>query len=266
MKKIILTISAVMLFSSFQQTDDSTKLKVIKVVGTIVVKDTQKILATSDEISVTLPLDFKTADARAAVINLKNKSRYILTSESSVGNTSTLTTAKTHLIPSAILASSRGGSLLNIIDIQNHFTGNYVILNKTELKINPQNFPMNDTHIFYIRYKYSGEEINKKLDYKHDTLIIDKITLYQVDNKVISSPDDASVKLFYMEGNKSTLISEFSLIFPDNNTLKQEIGVIWKELSNKSSNQRNDEIVSYINEFYGKPDKENVVEWLKLNF
>jgi hypothetical protein len=255
-----------MVLLSFQQVDDSTKLKVIKVIGTIVVKDTQKLLITGDEITPRVPLDFKTADARAAVINLKSKNRYVLTYESSASNNSTMPTAKTHLIPAAINISSRAGALLNIIDIQNHFTGNYIVLNKTELKINPQNFPMDATHLFYIRYKFSGEEINKKLAYKHDTLIIDKTTLYQVDQKPISYPDENNVKLLYMEGNKSILISEFSLIFPDNNILKQEIGVFWNETDNKTTDERVDDVVSYINEFYGKPDKDNVVAWLKENF
>jgi hypothetical protein len=254
------------LLCSFQQPEDNGKLKVIKVIGSIVIKDTQKLLSTGDEINSKVPLNFKSSDARAAVINMKNKSRYVLTSEASNDEGSMGVTAKTHLIPSAITVSSRGVSLLNIIDIQNYFTGNFVILDRMKMKVNSQNFPMDANHLFYVRFKYKGEDINKKLDFSGDTLIIDKEKLFIVDGKPIFQADNTNAKLFYMEGNKSTLINEFNLIFPEVSSFKKEVNVFWDPSDKKTYSVKVDDVISYINEFYGKTDRDNVMEWLSRNF
>jgi hypothetical protein len=263
-KSILLLIP--LLLCSFQQPEDNSKLKVIKVIGTIVIKDTQKLLSTGDEINSKLPLNFKSSDARAAVINMKNKSRYVLTSDATSNDGSTGVSAKTHLIPSAITVSSRGVSLHNVVDIQNYFTGNFVVLDRMKMKISSQVFPMNSDHIFYVQYRYKGEDINKKLDFSNDSLEIDKEKIFLVDGKPIVKPDDTKIKLFYMEGNKSTLINEFDLLFPEGPGLKKEIDVFWDPSNTKTYSVKVDDVVSYINEFYGKTDRDNVMEWLSRNF
>lgn len=213
-----------------------------------------------------MPLDFKTPGAKAAVINLKNRSRYLLTSESSSGSDGQLAMAKTHLIPSPPAISTRAAVMADISDLKEYFKGNYAVINKSFITINSQNYPMDATHLFYLKYKYKGEEINKKLDYNEDTLFIDKEKLYKVDNQPITKPDDNNVKLFYMSGNKSDLISEFILIFPDESSLKQEVDVILKSLGTVSISKKVDEVVAYITKFYGKPNNDNVFIWVKKNF
>ena len=74
------------------------------------------------------------------------------------------------------------------------------------------------------------------------------------------------VKLFFMEGNKSFLIKEFNLMFIDQKSLKKEIGVFLTYMKNKSSDERINLVIEYLNEFYGKPNKDNVEVWLKENF
>jgi hypothetical protein len=260
---LILTI----LLCSFQQ-PDSDRLKVIKVVGTIVVKDTQKLLITGDEITSKMLLDCKTPEARAAVIDTETKNMFILTcnSQTSDNKNASAAVAKTHLIPETTNISTRSGGSLNVNDIRNYFTGNFVVLNKAAIKINPQNYPMDSKHWFYLHYMYNGEEINKKLKYKNDVMYFDKKKIYKVDNQIIARSDDNKVKLYYMKDNKSALINEFNLVFPDNNSLKQEIGVFWNEINKSTFEEKVEEVISYIGEFYGKPDKDNVVSWLKENF
>jgi hypothetical protein len=48
--------------------------------------------------------------------------------------------------------------------------------------------------------------------------------------------------------------------------LKKEIDVFWNELNDKTFDEKANEVISYIDEFYGRPDKDNVTGWLKENF
>jgi hypothetical protein len=266
MRKISILLALAILFPAFKQTDDA-RLKVIKVMGTIVMKDTQKLLSTGDDIQQKAPLDFKTPGAKAAVINLKNKSRYLLTSGTSSGSNPNdlLAMANTHLIPSAPAVSTRAATT-DVSDLKEYFKDNYVVLNKAYFIISDGSYHMDATHLFYLKYKYKGEEINKRLDFSGDSLFIDKEKLYKVDNQSISKPDDNTVRLYYMSGNKSSLVSEFNLIFPDDNSLKQEVDVILKTLGTAPFSKKLDEVNAYITEFYGKPNSDNVFTWVKKNF
>lgn len=233
-------------------------LTVIKVNGTIVIQESNMELQQGTVFSENDDIEFKTTNARAAVIS-PGKGRFILMP----GNKN----ITSNLLPAMANISSRAGALINFIDLQNHFKGNYLILNKTAIKISSDNFPMDDRNLFYIRYQYKGEPINKKLAFKADTLYIDKKELFTVDGKTIPVSDTKEVTLFYMEtGNKSSLINAFTLVTPDNEELKNEIQIILSTLKDKPYKDKVNEVVSYLNEYYGKPDEDNVKEWLEENF
>ena len=237
----------------------SENYTVIKVQGSILQKKSGDALTQGSVFASDEQLLFETSDSRAAVIG-STRGRFILKS----GNSAT---ASSNLLPAMSNMSSRAGALINFIDLQNHFKGNYLVLNKTAIRINTDNFPMDIKNLFYIRYEYKNEAINKKLTYKADTLYIDKKELFMVDGKPIPTTATKEVKLFYMEtGNKSTLINEFTLVTPDNQELKREIQIILDTMKDKSYEDQVGEIVSYLNEYYGKPDKNNIKKWLRWNF
>ncbi len=76
------------------------------------------------------------------------------------------------------------------------------------------------------------------------------------------------MELWYMEqdkGNKITLLSSFEPIVIDNQQLKQEIGIIFDTYGNRPENEKINEALSYINEFYGKVNRENFEHWLYTN-
>lgn len=257
MKSIIPFLVLMFLFiNSFSQDN----FKVIKVNGTILLKTKGVSLETGTVFSEKEDLLFRTEDATAAVIN-SQRGRMILTN-----NNHDLSTARSNYLPSMYNISTRGGSLVNLIDLQNHFSGKYVVLGRQSIEMDEKNFPMDNDHFFFLRYVYKGEEINKKLDYSGDTLIIDKRSLFTVDGNPIPSPDNTSISLFYRKGSESIQISEFDLIFPDIRQLTKEIEIILDEIKDHPSKEKIGEINSYINEFYGKVYRGNLISWLEGNF
>jgi hypothetical protein len=61
-------------------------------------------------------------------------------------------------------------------------------------------------------------------------------------------------------------VNEFDLIFPDIKQLKEEIQIILSEIKGKTVKEKIEEINSFINEFYGKVNRENLISWLEDNF
>lgn len=255
MKSVIpsLTILFIFINSAFSQTD----FKVIKVNGSIVLKTKGISLETGTVFSDKEDLLFRSEDATAAVIN-SQKGRIILTRKNH-----DLSTASANSLPAMYNISSR--SMTNK-DLSDYFSGKCVVLDRLEIEVDNNSFPMDKDHFFFLRYTFNGEEINKKLSFTNDTLIIDKKSLLTIDGNPIPRPDNTSITLYYRKDTGSVQISEFDLIFPDMKQLSKEIKIILDEINAKTYKEKVNETGSYINEFYGKVYRENLTSWLKTNF
>jgi len=258
MKSIIATIIflSIVIGSVFSQTD----FKVIKVNGTILLKSKGVSLETGTVFSENEDLLFRSEDATAAVIN-SQRGRLVITNKNH-----DLSAASTNNLPSMYNISSRSGSAINSKDIKVQCSGKRVVFDKQSVPIDTDVYPMDKDNFFFLRYIYKGEEINKKLSFSDDSLIIDKATLLTVDGNPIPNADNTSIKLFYRKGTESVFINDFDLIFPETNQLKKEIEVILAETKEKSVKDKTGEVESYIDEFYGKVDRENLTKWLDINF
>jgi hypothetical protein len=232
--------------------------KVIKVNGQIEIQKSKQKLISGMEFSDKEKLVF-TPNSNAAVINSK-KGRMTL-SGSQANN-------ETNFLPAMGNISSRKIAFSNVDDLRNHFTGNYVILNNAEVSITLTGFPMNEDNLFYVQYKYNGEDINKKLKYEGSTLLIDKDYIFKIDEKPIPIPDSCKMRLYYFKklDNSHQFIGEFNPIFPNLEVLKKEVDIVLKELATKEKNEKITQVVSYINDFYGKVDNDSVKKWLASNF
>ncbi len=258
MRKIILTLCISLCVAGMLKAQE--KYKVIKVNGTIKVVETGVSLTQGILFEENNQLNFATSNARAAVIN-PNKGRFIITE-----NSHNLASAGSNFLPAMNNISSRAGAILTMQALQNHFSGDYVIIGKTEIELNAQVFPMDNDNFFHIQYQYNGELINKKLGFVDDSLLLIKSSIYKVDDKPIESPDNQSVKLFYRNNGASVLVSEFNLILPNVDELKAEVQIILSELQEKSMEEKKAEVNGYISEFYGTIDIDNLNKWLKANF
>ncbi len=237
--------------------------RVIKVDGDIVYKKNDNPLQKGSSFKAGEQFLFKSKNARAAVI-LAGKGRFILQPDNS-----DLAFAKANLAPAMSNMSSRSGALVNRVDLENYFSGNYVILNKVKLKISSTIFPMNDNQFFYVSYMYRGERIDKLLSHEDDILVLDKKELLKIDGKAIDGSEVSEMKLKYMnrkENNGRVTISAFTPVFPNMKQLKEEVQIVLDGFSKSSKEDKIKEVLMFINDFYGKYDKEDVVSWLKSEF
>jgi len=258
MKAILIIIITVLSLNIYAQKNN---YKVIKVNGSILFQKNNTELKRGSVFSENDKLNFKTTNSRAAVIN-PGKGRFIL-----MPNNNNIAFARANLTPSMNNISSRAGALINKIDLSNHFSNNYVILDKSYIKISPKVFKMDDDHFFYIKYSYKGDNIPKKLKNKGDTLIIDKTKLFTIDGWPIPNPNISNLNLMYMDKStkSSTFISSFNPVFPDTKELLEEIDLILDNIKDDSKDNKIKEVTNYINEMYGKIDKINVEKWLITN-
>ena len=119
------------------------RYKVIKVNGQILFQQNKSQMKSGDFFVSGTLLSFATKQSRAALVS-KTKGRFVI-SPSSKG--------QVKIIPAANNVSSRAGALINLIDMKNHFSGDYLVIGDMELEIGEQAFPQNDSNFFYLTYK-----------------------------------------------------------------------------------------------------------------
>lgn len=263
-KKVILGLMSVVLVcgmmslishSEAESLAGSDSYKVIKVDGKIVFQKTNTEMKSGDQFIAGTELKFQTPQSRAAVIS-QLKGRFVLSASEK---------GQTKILPAANNISSRAGALINLIDLQNHFKGKYLVIGEMRLQLGAEAFPMNEENFFYLSYDYKGETIRKKLDFEDDFLIISKDEIFKIDGEPIPV-EEKEMTLFYRQNDTSKKISDFTPVFPDLDNLKVELEIILEEYENKDSETKIKEITAYLNEFYGNPQKDNLGTWLKDEF
>lgn len=252
MRFLLITCLLVSMTSShFYNVDE---YRVIKVNGQIIYKKTGKDMSTGDVFKSDLPLVFKTEASHAAIIS-KIKGRFVL-SQSNTG-------AKTNLVPAVNNMSSRSGAIINELDVKNHFSGKYLILNKVKVDINPKAYIQDDTHFFFLQYEYGGEKIMKKLGNIDNKLVLNEEEIFSIDGNRVETIN-TEMTLYYRDATekKNSFVSRFEPVFPDAKELALELEVIMQEFLGETEEKKMEEVKSYLNEFYGKPQDENLKEWL----
>src|SRR5690554_7961056 len=162
-----------LLFTSANSAKD--EYKVIKVIGEILYKSSGNQMGTGDVFSTETQIKFVTENARAAVIsNLKG--RFVLAPPSA--------TKKTNLVPAVNSISSRSGAIVNALDFNRHFEGDYLILNKIEVPVSAENFPQNEHNFFFVSFSYEGEKIMKRLPIGDGVLILDQKQIRSEERRV----------------------------------------------------------------------------------
>ncbi len=233
----------------------SISYRVIKVNGKIIFVKTKSNMKQGDLYTDGTPISFHTNESRAAIIN-KLKGRCVL---------SPAKKGQPKILPATNNIASRSGALLNRIDLENHFTGKYLVIGKMMLEIGEKAFPQNEKNFFYLVYNYNGELIRKKLNYDGKMLILNAEDIFKIDNKSIPV-QKIEMALYYMNSGTAEKISVFNPVFPELNDLKSEVEIIVGEYSDKDEEVKIKEVTAYLNEFYGKPQKDNLKNWLDSEF
>ena len=233
---------------------------VLSVKGEIILEKTGRAIQEMDEICANDKLTFSSSDSKAAVLS-SDQGRFII-KPSKKKNADNLTAyVKSVLMQGTGNLSSRGE-----ISLENEFGENYFVVGKYRLQVDLKSYPMDESNFFYLKYQYGGNDINKKLKYENDWLLIDKESVYKIDDKDIEQDKIKTVTLYYYEKEKntSTKITSFGLAFANENKLGKELGDYINLL--KGAGKKNEviinEVLLYLTDVYGNINSENVRIWL----
>ena len=256
---LILVISfGVIISLSFRENKVEVNLtaneyKVLTVQGRIVFEQSGKDMQSGDVYVTGTPLEFTTPSSRAAIINDVN-GRYVISASK----------GKLRVLPAANNVTSRGGAILNVVDLKNHFSGRYLVIKRAEVQVGSEAFPMTDEKFFYLTYEHNGESIPKKLRSEGDFLILDAAEIFMIDGAAI--PVEEKEMTLYYKGEKTLKISTFTPVFADATQLKKEVSILLETFQKETNTKKIDEVTAFLIEFYGNPSKENLASWLKAEF
>lgn len=136
----------------------------------------------------------------------------------------------------------------------------------TRLKVHKKLFPMSRALFFYINYDYKEDNIDKKIDYKADTLILIKRNLFKIDGKEVDGKFAENYSLYYYSQpkNKHTFLGKMKPFFPVDERLKEETDVLTTRLRQKGAT--NDvvikELAGFINQHYGTVISNDFSQWI----
>jgi hypothetical protein len=237
---VVLSIFFVILLSSARLGDRSC-YKVIKINGQSLFVKTEFGLKKGDIFAQGTPLYFVTLFSRHDVISQAIRS--VLQAKSNV--------------------TSKSGALINLIDLQSHFSGRYLIFDDEKLEIENEAFSTTKSFFYYIKYDCRKEEITKQFSFEDNYLIIKEDELFKEDGANIPV-DEKEMTLYYRnnENKKSYKINAFIPFFPNMTELK----TLLTGLGDLNVEEKMTEVTALLKDCYGKLKKDNLSNWLGIEF
>jgi len=162
-------------------------------------------------------------------------------------------------------------TLNSLEDLQDYFSkAPFIFLDSiAKIRINPKTYSQNGAQFFYFQYFWKNkgklEQVDKKLEYKRDTLVLRQNTIFKVDKKPIEQKDVSDYNLMYYNRGEVLTIGPFNVIFPDQEKMQQEIKIM-VDIHNRNKVPPkiiHSDVEAYIRQFYGNIDKINLINWLK---
>lgn len=209
------------------------------------------------------PLRFSGADNRLALID-ERKNLFIARPRSNL--------TQYDLQPTREKLSTRPGKILNYIGFVKYLEGrDFLVLGgRAGIEVGAEEFPMDQNHFFYLRYRWTGDAnpINKKLSHEGTTLFFDRDEIYRVDDRPIDPARTSNFELYYYDAvdNTSTLINALTLVFPDETEVRDAVQVLIDHFGTFDREGLYNAIESFLFTEYGVPEKQNLAGWLLRNF
>ena len=159
-------------------------------------------------------------------------------------------------------------------DLRDYFCeAPYIFLDSiAKIRINQKTYSQNGAQFFYFHFLWNGpkgqESVDKKLEYKKDTLILRQSTIFKVDKKPILQKDVKDYNLMYYNRGELLTVGQFNVVFPDQEKMKAEVKIL-VEMHNRNKTPTpviQGDVEAYIRQFYGSIDKINLTRWLNSNF
>ncbi len=243
--------------SNTTKLEKSGRYRVIKVNGKIFFIKTGNNMKIGDYFVEGTPLKFSTLKDRAAVIS-KEKGRFVLQPNIK---------GKPKVLPATSNIATRGpvSYLNNWLDVKNYFSDHCLFLGEAKLKMGKEAFPLDEKHFFYVKYHYNDEVIAKKIPQEDNSIVFSENELFKIDGKKVPTAELEMV-LYYRSGDVSNKVNTFTPVFPQKDILKSEVALLLEELGDVSVAKKEQEIIAFLNEFYGKPQTDNLNKWLEDEF
>jgi hypothetical protein len=239
--------------------------------GSVVSKNMGREFQTGDIISTDDELTFRNAEDMVGLVRSDGKRFILKNKEEKKG-------AKLKYDDAKMIGKTRiewkNLTLSTMDDLKEYFSeGSFIFLDSVaKIRINQKTFPQNGAQFFYFHFLWNGpngpEEVDKKLDFKKDTLILKQATIFKVDKKPIEQKDVKDINIMYLNRGEVTKIGPFNVIFPNQEHMKSEVRILVEKLTaNKFSPvQIQGEVEAYIRQFHGSIDRINLINWLKVKF
>lgn len=266
----ILSILTFCLFLS-QVFAQSESYHVLTMKGSVVSKNMGREFQTGDIISTDDELTFKGSEDMVGLVRSDGK-RFVLK------NITDKKGARLKYSEAKMIGKTRiewkNLTLSTLEDLKEYFSeAPYIFLDSiAKVRINNKTFPQNGAQFFYFHFYWKGpkgeEEVDKKLEYKKDTLILRQSSIFKVDKKPIEMKDVREYSMVYYNRGELVKIGMFNVIFPDQEKMKTEVKMLVEKMQNNNFTPRviQGEVEAYIRQFYGSIDKINLIQWLKHNF
>jgi hypothetical protein len=267
-KYILLLFLSSLVFKGFAQ---NYTYHVLTMKGSVVSKNMGREFQTGDIISTDDELTFKGTDDLVGLVRSDGK-RFVLKNKVEKKG------VKLKYEEAKMIGKTRiewkNLTLSTLEDLREYFTdAPFIFLDSVaKVRINAKTFSQNGAQFFYFRFLWKGpngeEEVDKKLEFKKDTLVLRQSTIFKVDKKPIAQKDVKDYNMVYYSRGELLNIGVFNVIFPDQEKLKTEVGILVGKLKDAKMPPKNiqGEVEAYIRQFYGGIDRINLVHWLFRNF
>lgn len=140
----------------------------------------------------------------------------------------------------------------------------------SKIKMPKKVWPFSRALFFYVNYDYKEDNVDKKLDYKGDTLVFIKKNIFKIDGKEVDGKYAENFKLYYYNQpkNKHTFIGKWKPYFVIDERLKEETDVLIAQLKNRKASDETvvSEIAGFLATQYGNMIAEDFKEWMRENY
>ena len=261
MERMILT-GIILLLLAMPQAAAQEQFTVIAVDGKIEKTETGNLLQTGDRLGFRAPLRFYSPKARAAVISPK-EGRMLLKPQ----HPDKLMAAAANFVPPISNMRTRSTPMLRSShEMKMFFMGSIFLLDKMRVPVAPNAFPLDETHYFFLRYTSGSDTVRTKMATDRNQLILSRQEIFQAKGQSLPIPQEQDMVLFYSNGGQTEKMGAFKLVMPAEDKLQKEVAVLLRALADKPTGHKIEEIIAFIEDFYGKADPVAIDRWASKVF
>lgn len=257
-KKVIIFLSILLNVLTIQAEDFFT----VKVMGSIKVNGV--LLKSGDKISTGDKISFTDPASKAIVISAK-RGQLILQKDQVITENELELKLAALVQPKSNYLATRG-LVTNETELVHYFDSPHVIVDSLKLSLLGNQFKMNDEEFYFIRFKYKGEVISKKLtSIKKDglDLFFNKKTLLQVDGATVDTSEITEMQFVHFNVTTKALRvlhENINFVFVSEEELKKDLAIILPHIAEKNHVM---EVKTFIDIVYGAIEQEQVQALLK---